>query len=86
MLLAAYFAIIGAFALAATVDPLLVQLFDTAVSMFFFLCPVFALALINCCAVVLVICPFISSAEIVELKKTEPTNDCTAARLRAMRM
>lgn len=32
MLLAAYFAFIGAFALAATVDPILVQLLGTAVS------------------------------------------------------
>lgn len=32
MLLAGYFAFIGAFALAATVDPILVQLLGTAVS------------------------------------------------------
>lgn len=35
LLLAAYFAVIGAFALAATVDPVLVQLFGIKVSFSF---------------------------------------------------
>ena len=35
LLLAAYFAVIGAFALAATVDPVLVQLSGVKVSFFF---------------------------------------------------